>query len=249
MRCMEKGIYGEQMKERLFTLKSYQKGLALHINPEAEMETLLVQLREKFKNGRAFFGNTQVGLVISGKELTEDEENEILDAIEENSDLQVVCLIGKDEKIQYLFEEAIEESGAGEKKQTEEDAGADGQFYRGTLKKGQSLETERSVIILGDVNPGAKIFSQRDVIVLGTLFGEVHAGIGAEDADGRFVCALEFSPEKLKIGSHSYVKKPEKRFWPDSYKRAPKIASLQGDEIIVKPVTKELLGQLTFTGE
>lgn len=205
------------------------------------METLLAELREKFRGSRQFFGNMQVGLAFSGKELTEEEENAILDVIEENSDLQIVCLIGEDEKIRYLLEEALEE-----KSPPEEEAGLDGQFYRGTLKKGQSLETEHSVIILGDVNPGAKIFSRKDIIVLGALFGEVHAGIGSEEDDSHFVCALEFSPEKLRIGSYKYKKKPEKHFWPDSYRKSPKIAALQGEEIIVKPVTKELLGKLTL---
>lgn len=233
------------MKERSFTLKSYQKGLTLQIRPEADMETLLAELQEKFQNSRQFFGNMQVGIAISGKDLTEEEEQAIINVIEENSDLQIVCLIGEDERIRYLLEEALE-------KDTEQEAApsvseADGQFYRGTLKNGQSLETEHSVIILGDVNPGAKVFSKRDVIVLGTLFGEVHAGIGSEEEDGHFVCALEFSPEKLKIGSYKYIKKPEKRFWPDSYKKSPKIATLQKGEILVTPVTKELLGQITLT--
>lgn len=230
------------MKERLFTLKSYQRGLALHIRPEADMETLLLELQEKFQNSRHFFGDMQVGLAITGKKLTGEEEDAILNVIEENSDLQIACLIGEDEKIRTLFEEAF-----GEDEEQEELPEANGQFYRGTLKKDQSLETEHSVIILGDVNPGAKVFSKRDVIVLGALLGEVHAGIGSEDGDGRFVCALEFSPEKLKIGRHKYTKKPEKRFWPDSYKKSPKIATLQGGDILVKPFTKELLGQLTFS--
>lgn len=229
------------MKERLFTLKSYQRGLALHIRPEADMETLLEELQEKFQSSRNFFGNMQVGLAITGRKLTEEEEDAVLNVIEENSDLQIVCLIGDDERIRSLLEDAFE-------KDEEQEAlpEADGQFYRGTLKKDQSLETEHSVIILGDVNPGAKVFSRRDVIVLGALLGEVHAGVGSEDEDGHFVCALEFSPEKLKIGSHKYKKKPEKRFWPESYKKSPKIATLQGGEILVKPVTKELLGQLTL---
>lgn len=230
------------MKERLFTLKSYQRGLALQIKPEADMETLLQELQEKFRNSRQFFGNMQVGLAITGRELTKEEEDSILDVIEENSDLQIVCLIGKDETIRSLLEDAFEKDP-----ETEKLPEADGQFYRGTLKKDQSLETEHSVIIVGDVNPGAKVFSKRDVIVLGSLRGEVHAGIGSEEDEGHFICALEFSPEKLKIGSNKYKKKPEKHFWPDSYKKSPKIATLQGGEIIVKPVTKELLGQLTLT--
>ena len=226
------------MKERLFTLKSYPRGLELHISPEAEMNALLMELQEKFQKSRQFFGSMLVGLSISGRELTEAEEEAILNVIEENSDLQIACLIGRDEKIRSLLEEALEKDPV-----YEVSPEADGQFYRGTLKKDQSLETEHSVIIMGDVNPGAKVFSKRDVIVLGTLFGEVHAGIGSEE-EGHFVCALEFSPEKLKIGSYKYQKKPEKRFWPDSYKKSPKIAALQGGEIVVKPVTKELLGQL-----
>lgn len=232
------------MKERLFTLKSYQRGLALHIRPEADMEPLLEELQEKFQSSRNFFGNMQVGLAITGRKLTEEEEDAVLNVIEENSDLQIVCLIGDDERIRSLLEDAFE-------KDEEQEAlpEADGQFYRGTLKKDQSLETEHSVIILGDVNPGAKVFSRRDVIVLGALLGEVHAGVGSENEDGHFVCALEFSPEKLKIGSHKYKKKPEKRFWPESYKKSPKIATLQGGEILVKPVTKELLGQLTLINE
>lgn len=231
-----------QMKERSFKLKSYRKGLAIDIRPEAEMETLLTELEEKFRSSRSFFGNAQVGLALSGKELTPEEEDTILNVIEKNSDLQIVCLVGKDEKIQYLLDEAFAENASPAQNESE----TDGHFYRGTLKKGQSLETEHSVIILGDVNPGAKVFSCKDVIVLGSLFGEVHAGVGAEEESNHFVCALEFSPEKLKIGSHKYKKKPEKHFWPDSYKKSPKMATLQGDEIIVKPVTKELLGQITI---
>lgn len=230
------------MKNRLFTLKSYPKGLALHISPEVEMETLLEELRRKFEGSRQFFGNMQVGLALSGKELTKEEESAVLDVIEESSDLQVVCLIGNDQKMRHLFEQAFEDG-----RQQQEDSGLDGQFYRGTLKKGQSLETEHSVIILGDVNPGARIFSRKDVIVLGALLGEVHAGVASEDEGEHFVCALEFSPEKLKIGEHKYRKKPGKHFWPDSYKKLPKMATLQEGEIIVKPVTKELLGRLTVT--
>lgn len=233
------------MKERLFTLKSYQRGLELHIRPNADMPELLTQLQEKFHNSRQFFGNLQVGLAISGKELTEEEEDAVLDAIEENSELKIACLIGSDQKIQDLFEEASEKM----ERQEDNEPKADGLFYRGTLKKGQSLVTEYSLVVLGDVNPGAKVISRRDVIVLGALLGEVHAGSAQvkSEAEGRLVCALEFSPEKLKIGDYRYSKKPAKLL-PDFHKNSPKIAFLQGEEIAVKPVTKELLGQITLRG-
>ncbi len=228
-------------QKQSFKLKSYPNGLELLIRPDAEMEVLLQELAEKFQNSRNFFGNLQVSLAISGKKLTEEEEDAILDVIYENSDLQIICLIGNDERLQYLFYSA--EEG---KRETETGHTPDGQFYRGTLKKGQSLETEHSVIILGDVNAGARVFSRGDVIVLGALSGEVHAGM--DEKEGHFVCALEFSPEKLKIGSYKYKKKPDKKLWPGSHKKTPKIATLQGDEIIVNPVTKELLGKIAADG-
>lgn len=156
------------MKERLFTLKSYQRGLALQIKPEAEMEPLLQELQEKFQKSRQFFGCMQVSLAITGRELTVEEEDAILDVIEENSDLQIICLVGEDERIRSLLKDAFEKGP-----EREEMPETEGQFYRGTLKRDQSLETEHSVIILGDVNPGAKVFSKRDVIVLGALRGEV----------------------------------------------------------------------------
>lgn len=35
----------------------------------------------------------------------------------------------------------------------------DGQFYKGCLRSGQVLETEGSIIVLGDVNPGGRIIA------------------------------------------------------------------------------------------
>ena len=46
-----------------------------------------------------------------------------------------------------LFHQAVDK--AMEAKDTE-----DGWFYRGTLRAGQVLETEHSIVIIGDVNPG-----------------------------------------------------------------------------------------------
>ena len=59
------------------------------------------------------------------------------------------------------------------------------------------LEAESSIVILGDVNPGAKIISKGNVIVLGALKGTVFAGAaGKEEA---FVVALEMQPTQIRI--------------------------------------------------
>ena len=48
--------------------------------------------------------------------------------------------------------------------------------YRGTLRSGQSVRHAGTVIILGDVNPGAQVVSGGDVLIWGRLRGTVHAG-------------------------------------------------------------------------
>ena len=59
-------------------------------------------------------------------------------------------------------------------------------------------ESESSIIILGDVNPGAKVIAKGNVIILGSLRGNIYAGAGGnEDA---FVVALEMAPIQIRIG-------------------------------------------------
>ena len=46
-----------------------------------------------------------------------------------------------------------------------------------TVRGGGRIEASGSVIILGDVNAGAEILAEDDVIVVGTLRGLAHAGV------------------------------------------------------------------------
>lgn len=82
--------------------------------------------------------------------------------------------------------------------QLEELNARDGRFYKGTLRSGQLLEADTSIVILGDVNPGANVISKGNVVVLGTLKGTVYAG-GAGN-ENSFVAALCMNPVQIRIG-------------------------------------------------
>jgi len=45
-----------------------------------------------------------------------------------------------------------------------------------TLRGGQKIVYEQSVVVIGDVNPGAEVVAGGDIIVLGTCRGIAHAG-------------------------------------------------------------------------
>ena len=44
------------------------------------------------------------------------------------------------------------------------------------MRSGQKLESEGSLVIIGDVNSGAEVMASDNIIILGTLRGLAHAG-------------------------------------------------------------------------
>jgi len=67
-----------------------------------------------------------------------------------------------------------------------------------TLRAGYHREFPGSVIVLGDVNPGAEILAGGDVIVVGALRGVAHAGLGGH-ADA-IVWARPIASTQIRIG-------------------------------------------------
>ena len=81
-------------------------------------------------------------------------------------------------------------------------------YVRRTLRSGQSLSHPGHVIVVGDVNAGAEVIAEGDIIVWGRLRGTVHAGAGG-DTDA-IVCALDLSPTQLRIANSIAISPPRK---------------------------------------
>jgi septum site-determining protein MinC len=78
-------------------------------------------------------------------------------------------------------------------------AGGELSLHRGTLRAGDHLEAEGSLLVLGDVNPGARISAGGHVLVWGRLRGTAHAGC---HGDGRArIVALQLRPLQLRIAA------------------------------------------------
>jgi septum site-determining protein MinC len=174
-----------------------------------------------------------MALAIEGRLLSPSEEIGILNVIHENSDLKIICIVGKNEETNRNFIKAINRV---DRELAEE---GDGQFVRGSLKKHETFETEKSVIVLGDVCRGSRVISAKNVIVLGGLYGEAYAG--ANGRQGAFVAALEMQPEELRIGDFKYIQQNSrvKRGFPR--KEQPKIAYVKNDQITIEVLAKDKL--------
>ncbi len=174
-------------------IKSYPNGISLMLNPDCSFDTILEEVAFKFAQSRAFFGSARMALSMEGRALSCNEELLLLNTINQNSDVYIMCIVGRDDETNKYFTKAIDEL---DKRLSSPDN--EGQFYRGTLKNNQILETEKSIVILGDVYPGSTIISARDIIILGGLYGEAYAG--GNGNENHYIVALEMEPEKLKIG-------------------------------------------------
>lgn len=98
------------------------------------------------------------------------------------------------QKLQKSVEVAKEESNELPKEVKTEEYN---KIFHGTLRSGQNLLAEGSVIIIGDVNPGATVNAGEHVIVIGSLLGNIVAGNnGNFDA---YVLALDMNPGQICI--------------------------------------------------
>ncbi|MDO4292010.1 MAG: septum site-determining protein MinC [Eubacteriales bacterium] len=218
-------------------LKSYKDGIAVYLDEEIGFLQLARDVGEKFKDSAKFFGDMRVAVSFEGRSLTDAQENALVDAITQNSRLHVVCVVGKDEKKQEDFRAALETFEHYFPK-----AEKDGQFYRGSLRDGQILETEGSIVVLGDVEAGCSVISTGDIVVLGKLCGSAYAG--GDGQEGHFVAALEMTPQKLKIGDFKYKTKEKSRWLTRARRGQPQMALVSGDEVRLQAITNELLNEL-----
>lgn len=214
-----------------FVIKSFQNGINLRLKPDVPFEQIIQEIGEKFQNSRAFFGSSSVALSIEGRTLNVEEESQILNVIQDNSDLNVMCIIGKDDALNHNFIKAIQTL------QNRLPSGNYMQVYNGSLKDNAVLEMEESVIVLGDVNPGCCISSSKNIIVLGGLYGEAYAG--QDIGENAYIIALEMEPTTLCIGNFKY--KPQRKSkWRIQSKLQPQIAVVRESTVEMLPYTKEI---------
>ena len=212
-----------------FVIKSFQNGINLRINPDVPFEQVVQEIGDKFQSSRAFFGSSSVALSIEGRILSAEEEELILSTIQNNSDLNVMCIIGKDDAQNHNFIKAIQTL------QHKLPTGNYMQVFNGSLKDNAVLEMEESILVIGDVNPGCTVVSGGSIFIFGGLYGEAYAET--------LVMAMEMAPEELKINDFQYAL-AKKHQWGIKPKLIPQIAYVSNDKINIEPYTKELLDRI-----
>lgn len=216
-------------------IKSSKAGMTVILDPELPFDGLLEALGKKFRESAKFWGSVQMTLTLEGRSLTAAEEFKIVDTITRNSQIEILCLLDTDAQRIERCEKALNDKLMELNSQT-------GQFYRGALRRGDTLESEASIVIIGDVDHGARVTAKGNVIVLGQLRGTVTAGVsGNQDA---VVMATLMAPLQLRIGEYSSrFNEKNKRLG-----RGPMLAFLEAGRLVIRPLNKTFLNNmLNFT--
>ena len=214
-------------------IKGNKAGMSVCLDPELSFEEVLLAVEHKFKETAKFWGTAQMTLTLEGRILTADEEFQIVNTITENSGIEILCLIDSDANRIERCEKALNEK-------LMELSSNTGQFYKGHLRKGDVLESEASIVIIGDVDKGAKVAAKGNVIVLGSLKGTVYAGVAGNI--NAVIVAFEMAPDQVKISDLNFQKAGKGKILG----RGPMMILVENGRICSEPIKKSFFSSLNF---
>ena len=205
-------------------IKGNKAGMTVYLEKDLDFEEVLQAIAKKFKATAKFWGAAQMTLTLEGRDLTPEEEYRVVQTITENSDIEVLCLLDTDGNRTRKCEQALNE-------RLMELSSLTGQFYKGNLRDGDELESEASIVVIGDVEKGAKVSAKGNIVVLGALRGAAYAGVcGNEDAV--IVAFAGLSLKKAGNGRH--------------LGRGPMMILSENGKVVEEPIKKSFLSALNF---
>lgn len=109
----------------------------------------------------------------------------------------------------------------------ERDSGGRDMIVKRTLRSGQKITHDGSIVILGDVHESAEVVASKDIIVLGRLDGVVHAGCFGDLSS--IVLALKLMPRQIRIADK--ISRAPSDSTPND---RPELAYVEEDSICVR---------------
>lgn len=173
-------------------IKSGKNGINLVLHPDLEFTALLGEITKKFQESEKFFSNAEFAISFEGRDLSDEQKIQIVEAIASHTKVKILCIIENDEIRDEIIRQKIQQTKVQAPRPQPK-----GIFYRGSLREGEQIESEEGVIVIGDVPREASIVSKSSIIVLGTLSGRAYAGMDGDESS--FIAALNFMPEKYNI--------------------------------------------------
>ena len=139
--------------------------IIIKLNDDATQVEIVENLKKKLPELKKLYKDEKTPITVTGKILKNREIDEIQELIKSKIDVEIDFDMPKSlglSSIKKAFDKKI--------------AVSETKFHRGSLRSGQRMESEGSLVIIGDVNSGAEVMASDNIIVLGALRGLAHAG-------------------------------------------------------------------------
>ncbi len=153
------------MKNNYVSINLRKDEIVIKLDENAEQEQIIFALKKKLPELKKLYKDEKTPIRVIGKILKNKEIDQIQELIKEKIDVEIEFDMPKSlglSSIKRAFDKEI--------------AMSETKFHRGSLRSGQKMETEGSLVILGDVNSGAEVMASDNIVVLGALRGLAHAG-------------------------------------------------------------------------
>ena len=204
-------------QENYVIFKGTKDGISIVFESSVSFDKISQLLEKKVQEAGKFFDQVKTSIAFRGRVFSQEEEKILLDIIVKYTNMNITFVKTENKELIELTETLS--------KKIEPHTVT--KFHKGSLRSGQSINFEGSVVLIGDVNPGAQIRATGNIIILGQLKGIAHAGFGGmKDA---FVSAIYMAPVQLRIADIITV-------FPDENKhgiKSPEYAFIQEDQIFV----------------
>ncbi len=139
--------------------------IIIKLDENAEQVELVGVLRRKLPELKKLYKDEKTPIRVTGKVLKNKEMDQIEELIKSKIDVDIDFDMPKTLGLHSIKKTFERKTTISETK-----------FHKGSLRSGQKLESEGSLVIIGDVNSGAEVMASENIIVLGALRGLAHAG-------------------------------------------------------------------------
>jgi len=177
------------------TVNTGKKAITIKIADKSTQEQIIESLKKKVTEIKKASDEKKLPIRITGKMLKNQEIEEIKQLLgtktSENIEFDTPTSLGL-HGIKKTFDKEIESSET--------------KFYRGSLRSGNRIEYEGSIVVLGDVNYGSEVIASDNIVVLGYLRGMAHAG--AKGNKKAIIAAATIESPQIRIAN--IVKEIEK---------------------------------------
>ena len=229
------------MKDEVVRIKGTANGLSLLFAAGADFAAIEAELKDKIEKNPSFFLRGTVLHALAGS--LPPEEMEKLRVLFRDYGLIFTITRPQEKKARRKKQS---EKAAAVPEEADRTAAPEAQkndehleqmvVVNHTLRGGQEVRTKSSVLVLGNVNPGAQIIAGGSIDIRGTCRGVVHAGAyGSREA---FIIADRLIPTQIRIAD-LIARSPDGVPVPEEKPAHPERAAIKDGQIVIEPIERQ----------